>query len=152
MTISDPLKRFGIPYALFWGTVPLGETEGDCYVLDGGDRVIDLNAVVECLTVEDATGVEPDGGTADPLALLEDDKARGETRTFWHPETQTVASGITHRGLLNICRALVLAFATGELTTRRDREAAIRCAAMLDGFANVGLMALIDEATGCRLP
>ena len=56
--------------------------------------------------------------------------------------------GITAERFLDICQAYVAALSANALTTDRQREIAIRCSILLASCAKVGLVALIDEATG----
>jgi hypothetical protein len=56
--------------------------------------------------------------------------------------------GITADFFLDICRAFVKARDAGALISERQQEIAIRASAFLSACANIGLIALIDEATG----
>jgi len=54
---------------------------------------------------------------------------------------------LTARGFLDICRALVKAMIRGELEVTGQLDAAVDCAAIISACADVGLIAMIDEAT-----
>jgi hypothetical protein len=56
--------------------------------------------------------------------------------------------GITADCFLEICRAFVRAQDAGDLATERQQQIAKNATAFLAACANVGLIALIDEATG----
>ena len=47
-----------------------------------------------------------------------------------------------------ICQAYVSVLSANKLTTDRQREIAIRCSILSASCAKIGLIALIDEATG----
>ena len=64
------------------------------------------------------------------------------------PGTQLKAKCLDHRQFLRVCRAYVAALDAGTLATDRQREIAIRCSILLSACADIGLEALIDEATG----
>ena len=71
-----------------------------------------------------------------------------ETIDFNLPGTQFPGKGISAERFLEICQAYVAALSANALSTDRQREIAIRCSILLSSCAKVGLIALIDEATG----
>ncbi len=56
--------------------------------------------------------------------------------------------GMSAETFLEICKAYVKAWSDGALETERQREIAIQAAILLSACAKIGLIALIDEATG----
>ena len=56
--------------------------------------------------------------------------------------------GFEAETFLEICRAYVLALSAGALKTARQIEIAAKCSMFMSACAKVGLIALIDEATG----
>jgi hypothetical protein len=76
------------------------------------------------------------------------DLVLAETIVFNIPGSTYTARGIKAETFLDICNAYVAAFSEGALTTERQEEIAIRCSVLLASCAKLGLIALIDEATG----
>jgi hypothetical protein len=62
--------------------------------------------------------------------------------------TVNCAARLTAEHFLDVCRGYVAALQSGALNTERQREIAIQCSTLLSSCAKVGLIALIDEATG----
>ena len=144
---SDSFPTRDSPTALCLGTVVVGRTKVECYVLDGGDRIIGLLGAVQCIAGSDHK-VKENPATAGLYRLIEQDLILNEVRTFLHPESQAVTTGITAKGFLNICRTFLVTLAERKVITRDQRDMATRCAALLDCCADIGLVALIDDTTG----
>lgn len=136
------------PFAKFPGELLLGDTAVDCYVLDTGQRVINLRAVVKAIANKDR------GGLADYIEVnalkpfINSDLILAETIDFHIPGTQYQGRGIEAERFLEICQGYVNALSSNSLTTERQREIAVRCSILLSSCAKIGLIALIDEATG----
>lgn len=136
------------PFAKFRGELALGDASVDCYVLDTGQRVINLRAVVRAIANKDHGAL---GDYIEARALkpyINSDLILGETVEFNIPGTQYQGRGIEADRFLDICRGYVNALSAGGLSTDRQREIAVRCSILLSSCAKVGLIALIDEATG----
>lgn len=117
----------------------------DCYVLDTGERVISMSGMADCIGVKDAGQIENIlalSGSATDEGMIE-----REGLAFILPDSVSIARGISAHGFLAICRVIFVAMAQGQLATRRERELALHCAAILIACAEVGLAVLIDEAT-----
>jgi hypothetical protein len=136
------------PFAKFKGELSLGGTPIDCYVLDTGDRVISLRAVVKTLTGVDASNLGDYIGVQALKPFVNSDLVLGETRDFHIPGTQLRGRGIIAERFIEILNGYVKALEAGALATDRQREIAIKCSIVLGACAKVGLIALIDEATG----
>ena len=136
------------PFAKFPGELQLGGNPIDCYVLDTGDRVISLRAVVKALANVDSSSLADYVSIEGLKPFLNSDLLLAETLDFHIPGTQFRGKGITAERFLDICNAYVAALQAGALRTDRQRENAIRCSIVLGACAKVGLIALIDEATG----
>jgi hypothetical protein len=136
------------PFAKFKGELSIGGNPIDCYVLDTGERVISLRAAVRSIAGVDSSSL------ADYLAIeglksfINSDLILAETRDFHIPGTQLRGRGILAEHFLEICNAYVAALQAGSLRTDRQHENAIKCSIFLGACAKVGLIALIDEATG----
>lgn len=132
----------------------IGALEIPCYVLEDGRRVLSLNGMI------DALGMTRGGsGQGDRLARF----ARGSRVLpyvhngllsrmenpirFRAPSGGTVASGFEATMLPDLCDAVLDARKAKAL--RRDQfHIADRCEMLVRGFARVGIIALVDEATG----
>lgn len=121
-----------------------------CYVLSDGRRVLSRTSALSA------------------LAGAEDIKLGGDLQRYVEPAEKHLrvaladelieftldnvsnkkVYGITADCFLEICRAFVRARDAGDLTRDRHLEIAKNASAFLSACANVGLIALIDEATG----
>lgn len=79
---------------------------------------------------------------------LDGDFILNSTVEFYVPGAPQRGKGITAENFLDICSAYVRALADGKLATERQKEIAIKCSLLLAACSKVGLVALIDEATG----
>jgi hypothetical protein len=136
------------PFAKFKGELSLGGTPIDCYVLDTGERVISLRAIVKTLAGIDASNLGDYIGVNALKPFINSDLILGETRDFHIPGTQLRGRGILAERFIEILNGYIKALEVGELKTDRQREIAIKCSIVLGACAKVGLIALIDEATG----
>lgn len=138
-----------LPVAEWSGFLAIGEGELACYVLDDGQRVISRTGATHVLA-------GPKGG-----GQLEKYVASGELPNYMPPElsstmidfeipevTNKNVRGITAETFLEVCRGYVRALSDGKLKSAAQIEMAHKAAAFLAACANVGLVALIDEATG----
>ena len=80
--------------------------------------------------------------------FIDKDLVLGQTTGFSIPGTQLTGTGLAAETFLEICNAYVMAMEAGARLSERQREIAIRCSIILGACAKVGLIALIDEATG----
>ncbi|MCX7011393.1 MAG: P63C domain-containing protein [Candidatus Sumerlaeota bacterium] len=156
LSLSDFLQMpektdaaYSIPDAKWWGKLQIGEGELPCYVLDDGRRVISRTGATDLLT--DRRG----GGN------LESYIQTGAIRSYISPTISDQMIEFTIQGVVNksvrgieadvfleLCRAYVKAFGEGALKTDSQVAMALRAMGFLAACAKVGLVALIDEATG----
>ncbi|HBQ7901374.1 P63C domain-containing protein [Klebsiella pneumoniae] len=137
------------PFAKHKGDLQLGGDSGlECYVLDDGKRVISLRTVVKAIASTESGNLGSYIGATGLKPFLNSDLILGETIDFALPGTQFRSRGITAEAFLDICNAYVSALRAGTLETQRQREIAIQASILLSACAKVGLIALIDEATG----
>ncbi len=140
-----------MPAALFAkhvGVLDLGGSDLDVYVLSNGARVISLNKVVKAITDKEGGNLGEYIGVSSLKEFIDKDLVLGESFEFEVPGTQFRGRGITAESFLTICRGYVNALQKGALATSRQQEIAIKCSIILASCAQVGLIALIDEATG----
>ena len=136
------------PFAKYRGDLHLGDTSVDCYVLDTGERVISSRTLTQAITNTKSGDLAEYIGVASLKPFINKDLVLAETIEYTIPGTQYIGKGVTAERFLEICQAYVSALSAGALTTERQREIAIRCSVLLSSCAKIGLIALIDEATG----
>lgn len=146
--MSDEQSFLPSPFAKYRGELMLGDTSVDCYVLDTKERVISLRATVKSIADVDAGNLSDYIGAQALKSYINKDLILGELIDFHIPGTQLKGKGIAAEKFLDICSGYVSAFSAGVLATDRQKEIAIRCSILLASCAKVGLIALIDEATG----
>ena len=136
-----------LPIGLFPGKLSIGNVEFICYVLDNGKRVMAQREIVRLLTGR----VSGDLGAylkAQALASYIDiDALSRQTIHFSIPGTQYKGIGYEATLLLDICDAYLRArdeskLAESQLNLAKQAEIITRAC------AKVGIIALIDEATG----
>ena len=145
---ADEDGPYPSPFAKFKGVLSLGRNPVDCYVLDTGERIISLRAVVKSIANTDHSNLGEYLGASALKPFIDKDLVLGETKAFLVPGTHFEARGISAECFLEICNAYVKALEAGALSTDKQREIAVRCSIVLGACAKVGLIALIDEATG----
>jgi hypothetical protein len=149
------IPKDATPKATHWGELPIGETTVPCYVLETGERVFSLKGVVvsligtqggqlaEYLKVRALREFLPDDLTPDengniPALMTFDTGAFGVGAT---------ALGLPVEKLIDLCSAYSVAADQGQLT-ERQQAIATTANAFLRACSKVGVIALVDEATG----
>jgi hypothetical protein len=144
-------KTQSLPVARWPGSLTIGTSEIPCYVLEDGRRVITRTAATSVLT--DDKG----GGQLEKYIMVENLRGfvpagfKDQMIDFFIPGVSVPNSttrGISAENFVEICQAYVAAFQSDALTTDRQKEIAIKAAMFLAACAKVGLIAMIDEATG----
>jgi hypothetical protein len=137
------------PVAQWPGILKIGAVELPVYVLDDGRRVISRTGATDVLT-----GRKGGGNLESYLGV---GALKGYIPEDWFDQMiEFVMPGVrnkTVRGMdadtfLDICRAYVRALDDGALVTDRQIAIATKAGMFLAACAKVGLVALIDEATG----
>jgi len=147
IAISD-VKFPESPFAKYQGVLKLGDNDVDCYVSDVGQRLISMRGTVKAIANVDSGKLGNYLGVEAMKPFIDADSALGELVELNIPGTQLKANCLEARMFLNICRAYVAALSAKALTTERQREIAVQCSILLSACADIGLEALIDEATG----
>lgn len=135
------------------GEITLGETVIPCYVLEDGTRVLSGNAMQNALNLQE----DSDNKSGTRLARYLSQKSlepfiyEGKEPGHFDPiicynGTQKV-NGYEATVLADICDAFLEARKTIQLSSRQ-KLIADQCEILIRGFARVGIIALIDEATG----
>ncbi len=169
MTAEERLQRAQKAAAARWAEKPLkathgsadhplriGEIEIPCYVLEDGRRVLSLGGMVKALgmSIGSAGGGEGDrltsfaAGKAISPFITNDlaSRMRSPVR-FQAPTGGSPATGYEAMILADLCDAVLAARQAGALL-HHQQHIADQCEMLVRGFARVGIIALVDEATG----
>jgi len=132
----------------------IGGIEIPCYVLSEGTRVITQRGF------QDALGMSQGGGKKGERKILQfldlkaikplisnDLRARAERVIQFKMSNGVVAVGYEAMLLQEVVRSISKAYLKGILTIRQEHIGK-QCEILDDGFSKVGVIALIDEATG----
>jgi hypothetical protein len=133
----------------------IGEIEIPCYVLQGERRVLAQTGIIRALGMAKG-GSSHRGGTR--LAkftdghvlgpyMSEELKRAADNPIRFRTQYGTIGFGFEATLLADICDAVLDARKDGVLQKQQEHIAA-RCEILLRGFARVGIIALVDEATG----
>lgn len=136
------------PFAKYSGFLNLGGRDIDCYVLDNESRVINMRATVKAIANDDNGDLSKYVGVRSLHPYINADELTSKIIEFDIPGNQITAKGISAETFLDICSAYVTAFTSGAALTEKQKGIAINCSVLLAACAKIGLIALIDEATG----
>lgn len=143
-----------LPKATHFGKLELGTSELQCFVLDDGRRVISGRGLTSAIgmkgrgqgvaRVAEHKLIRAYGNPALVSAIENPIKFVGKS-----PKGETEPSdGYESSVLQEVCEAILTARDNDLLKTEQDRRYAVQADILMRGFARVGLVALIDEATG----
>lgn len=151
--------------AVYSGQLPIGDIELDCAVLDGGVRVLSERAVHRAFGSKRGGShwkrmKENEGGANLPSFLsaknyskfISNELAVALKEPFLYRTNAgaTPAHGIKAELLPEICGVFLSARRAGELHFSQE-HLAIQAEVLMEAFAKVGIIALVDEATGYQL-
>lgn len=146
-----------LPKVTHKGEMKLGDSAIACFVLDDGRRVLSGRGLQDALQmVDDDTPNTQKSGSR--LPRLFENKALNPF-IIKHIESGHFSPIICYNGeakitgyeatmLSDLCDAILEARKNGKITTARLKIVANQCEILMRGFARVGLIALVDEATG----
>jgi hypothetical protein len=141
-----PDQPDSMPYSMFPGTVRLGNMDLECHVLNDGRRVFTQREVVRALSGGRESGNL--GRYLDRNPLTSQGFSTGPTIPFTIPGSGGSAA-IGHEAtlLIEICDKYLEA-RDQELIKGRQLKLAVQAEMIVRSCAKVGIIALIDEATG----
>lgn len=142
--ILQPAK---LPLAMFPGKVSIGEAKYMCYVLDNGKRVISQREVVRVLTNQSKGGLERYLNSGNLKPFISSKMVADQTIQFRIPGNPITAIGYEATLLLDICDAYLRARDLG-LLSDNQLHLAKQAEIITRSCAKLGIIALIDEATG----
>lgn len=133
----------------------IGSIEIPCYVLGDGRRVLAQRGLQSGIGLSEGGGYSGARRLAELMRSLEDKgldtkgliaRLNSPIR-FVPPHGGQPADGYEATILPDICAVVIEAARTGKLRKQQEHFA-VRCAQLQHGFATVGIIALVDEATG----
>lgn len=136
------------PFAKYSGTLDLGGRSVDCYILDDESHVISMSATVRSIANDSHGDLTKYIGVKSLHPYIDVANIIDKVIEFNIPGNPIKAKGITAETFLDICSAYVTAFTSGASMTEKQQGIAINCSILLAACAKIGLIALIDEATG----
>jgi len=136
-----------MPVSLFQGELTIGDVTFPCHVLGDGRRVIAQREVVRLLTGVAKGNLDRYLTTTKLSTYLNVDRIAKQTVRFAIPGTQFEATGYEGTLLIEICDAYLRAREDGVLTGQQNHLAK-KAEIIIRACAKVGIIALIDEATG----
>ncbi|MCP8350899.1 hypothetical protein DN387_21940 [Pseudomonas sp. FBF18] len=133
----------------------IGDIEIPCYVLEDGTRVISQRGIVLGLGMKygsRAGGADRltgfvQGKSISPFINNELLALIGNPIKFTHSGGGGVASGYPATLIADLCDAILAARTAGKLQKQQE-HIAVQAEILVRGFARVGIIALVDEATG----
>lgn len=134
------------------GTLNLGENKLPCYVLEDGTRVLSGRKMQEILKVVDGniSGTKLpqflSNSILKPFIFSNKDTAHFDPIICFKGKQRI--NGYEATVLTDICEAILSARRSGVKMTERQQIVANKCEILLSSFAKIGIIALIDEATG----
>jgi hypothetical protein len=136
------------------GVLTIGDVEIQCYVLEDGSRILSTRGIMKSLGR--AWRGRKYAGTELPVFL-----EANNLKPFINNKLRPVLSPVefrTDRGaksegyraeiLPGICEVYLAARAAGDVLTKAQESVAQQCEILIRGLAELGVIALVDEATG----
>ena len=149
----SPDELASIPKATHKGILKIGEIELECYVLEDGRRILHQRGVLKALGMSrggSSHGGDRLGKFLGGKKLKPFDKSNlsaGTRPLLFRVPTGAVANGFLATILPEICEIVIDAKDAGVLQ-EQQMHIAKQATILHRGFARVGIMALVDEATG----
>ena len=156
---QKPGKRNAVPNAICGSPdrpLRIANIEIPCYVLDDGRRVIVQRGVLAALAIGRGTGRKGEGDrltkfvtgkTLNPYIPSELLAVIAEPIRFKIPSNGAEAFGYEATILSDLCNAVVQADHEKKLQPQQ-RHIATQCVVLIRAFTKLGIVALVDEATG----
>jgi hypothetical protein len=153
-----------LPRATHMGALTFGDTTIECAVLEDGRRVLSQRGVGRALGRKrggsdwKASGDGSEGGGKLPFFLVAENikpfipndlMAAASEPILYRPEHGGVlAHGIDATLLPKVCDVWLKARTAGALRQQRQNKIAVQAEVLMRALAHVGIIALVDEATG----
>lgn len=147
---GQPAHREDIIEATHKGILPIGGLQLDCYVLSDGRRVFHKRGMAKAL------GLKSNGGNAFMKTLSGKSLGSELDKNLWEKIENPIlfkalgsdpAHGYEASVLVDVCKAVDRAERAGKLT-KAQSSMAQQARMLVNALAQVGIDALVDEATG----
>lgn len=133
----------------------IGNVEIECYVLEDGTRVLTQASFLRALGRHPKANVRREGGKQMPAILqgkalkpfISDETLEKSQPITFRPPTGGRASGYNAELLPAVCEIYLAAREAGDLPKNQEHVAR-QAEILVRGLARVGIIALVDEATG----
>jgi len=147
------LARWEAPKATHSGTLEIGSTEIPCYVLENGDRILSTRGIMKSL--RRTWRGRKYAGTELPVFLeannlkpfISDDLGSVLSPVIFRTDKGARSEGFRAEILPAVCEIYLRARDEGGLTASQEAVAK-RCEILVRGLSRIGIIALVDEATG----
>jgi hypothetical protein len=136
-----------IPASLFQGKLQIADAEFVCHVLNNLKRVMAQREIVRILTGIEKGGIDRYLTAKNLEPYIDKDNIMAQTIRFSIPGSPMESNGFEATLLLDICDAYLRARDDGELHEAQEHLAR-KAEVITRACAKVGIIALIDEATG----
>lgn len=148
-------KRWGLKKATHAGTIRLGEISIPCAVLEDGTRLVTQRGFAAAMGGSKPSSITRRGAGNLPAIMnagnlkpfIDEDLASTATAIEFRTETGVRGLGIPAVLIPKMCKVWLRADKAGKLT-QRQKKYAVNAEILVHGFAELGIVALIDEATG----
>jgi P63C domain len=144
---GDSQQQARLPIAVFPGKVSIGDGKYLCYVLDNHKRVISQREVVRALTDQSKGDISRYLETQNLKPFISSKLIADQTIQFTIPGNPVTANGYEATLLLDICDGYLRARDVGMLSSSQ-MQLARKAEIIVRACAKVGIIALVDEATG----
>lgn len=142
-----------LPRATHAGELEIGNIKIACYVLENGTRVISHRGLQRSLGLAVSGGAQQTASFVSSVASKINSGMDLTARIsspidFIPPNYGRSAFGYEATVLAEICDLILAARKAGSISGIRMKRIADNCELLVRGFARVGIIALVDEATG----
>ncbi len=138
-----------LPVAQFSGTLEVGDSSLPCYVLDDGRRVFSTRGMLESLGYK--ANARPSGifgsKALAPVMAAHDNPVGDLNVIEFNAGSRFNAKGYDVEKFMDMCHALSEALDDGQLVGQHI-DAARKANAIIRSSSKIGIVALVDEATG----
>ncbi len=134
-------------FSMFHGDLTIGDVVFPCHVLNDGKRVITQREVVGLITGHAKGGIARYLQSSSLKGYLDPTYIENQTIQFKIPGSNATATGYEGTLLVEICEAYLKARDAGALDDRHENLIK-RAEIVIRACAKIGIIALIDEATG----
>jgi hypothetical protein len=142
---ADTTPHGAMPFSMFRGTLKIGDMEVEAHVLNDERRVLTQREVVRVLSAgRDSGNLQ---GYLQSKVFADNPFDLGEMIQFRVPGTQFLANGYEATVLIELCERYLEARNLGILRGKQ-KDLASQAEIIMRACAKIGIIALIDEATG----